>query len=486
MRQKPNIIVLILDTLRSKNMSAYGYPKPTTPNLDLFASESVLFRNAISAATWTVPSHASLLSGLYVSQHRIETIDGDRRFNEKIIALPEALRSQDYHSAAFSQNMLFSSDNNLDEGFDEFLNVDELLDSQFHTKLLKSIANDSIRPLRLTARYVRKLIAPRLVLDNLLEWIKARDPRSPFFLMANVLAPHFPWTLPPRFFPRDKEFSFRYLLRSEYLTLKKQWEYNSGKRNVSDEHRRAWHLLYDAAIRHVDSEIGKFIEQLRRWKGWENTILVITSDHGEMMGEYRDIVGHVLCLHDNLIHVPLIVRHPDHPGGLNIDGVVQTLDLFSSIVEWSGVSAEVVHPAQLQRRPLSKAIENPEDASGMAFAEEDYTDSYDVIGKLLAVNPDMDPHKFPRRQVAVRSATHKLIHYDDRPEEFFNISRDPDEQKNIIKSDDLADRVSLSELWAALMEWQSGLQTFVPRRVDRTTGIDLAAVERLRALGYVP
>jgi len=90
---RPNIILLILDTLRAKNMSCYEYPLRTTPHLDAFASENTLFLRAFSPATWTVPSHASMLSGLYLSQHRIENIQMTRRFHPDIVTLPVALRS---------------------------------------------------------------------------------------------------------------------------------------------------------------------------------------------------------------------------------------------------------------------------------------------------------------------------------------------------------------------------------------------------------
>jgi arylsulfatase A-like enzyme len=184
------------------------------------------------------------------------------------------LRTHGYHTAVFTQNILFSPNNHLDSGFDEFHNVDELLDRRLLTKLVRRVSDGSASPLRLPARYLRKMVAPRLLLDNMYDWITASDERSPFFLFANVLAPHFPWTVPPRFLPRGEGFNPKYLLKSDFLTLKKQWEFNSGKRQVTETHRRIWRLLYDACIMHVDSEIGRFLNRLRRWKGWQNTIVV--------------------------------------------------------------------------------------------------------------------------------------------------------------------------------------------------------------------
>ena len=102
--RRPNILVLILDTLRARNVSCYGYSVRTTPHLDAFAQDAVLFKRAYTTTTWTVPSHASMLSGLYLSQHRVENIQRDRRFHQAIVPLPSALREVGYKSAGFSQN----------------------------------------------------------------------------------------------------------------------------------------------------------------------------------------------------------------------------------------------------------------------------------------------------------------------------------------------------------------------------------------------
>ena len=485
MAQRPNVIVLILDTLRANNVSSYGYPIQTTPNLDALAAENILFRRAISAATWTVPSHASLLSGLYISQHRIESIKGDRRFNESIVTLPAALRRHGYHTAAFSQNMLFSPSNHLDNGFDEFHDVEELLGSRQGTRLIRRMADKATGPVRAVSRYLRKMIAPRVVLDSMHDWDGAHDGKMPFFLFANVLAPHFPWTVPPTTLLRGERFNPKYLLKSDFVTLKKQWEFDSGKRQVTEQHRRIWRQLYDAAIMHVDGEIGRFLSRLRRLKGWENTIVVVTADHGELMGDYRNIVGHMLSLHDYLIHVPLIVRHPDYPTGLKVEGVVQTLDLYPSILEWAGCATDRIPMAQRQRPPLSKAMASPDDPSGFAFAEEDYTDSYDVIDKLLEVNPAMDPAKYPRQQIAVRSATHKYIWYDDRPADLYNLVDDPGETHNLLESGAVVDQPIVNELQAALASWRANLEVFPPRPVDDVAEMDTTTMERLRGLGYV-
>ena len=481
---RPNIVVVILDALRARNVSCYGYEHPTTPRLDAFAREHVLFRRAFSAATWTVPSHASLLTGLYVSQHRVESIEADRQFNEEIVTLPEALGQHGYRTAAFSQNMLFGPGNHLDRGFGEFHSIEELLRRRPVSRWINRVADGRGR-FRLAARYLQKMIAPRRLLDAASEWIEQDDGERPFFAMINVLAPHFPWTVPPSLLLRQRLLRPRYLLRRDYLTLKQQWEFNAGRRAVTAEHRRVWQRLYDACVMHADQEMGRFLARLRRWSGWNNTIVVITSDHGELLGDYRNLVGHVLSLHDNLIHVPLIVRHPDWPGGTEVQGVVQTLDLYRSALEWAGRPLSGIPAAQLQRPALSEAVARPAESGGYAISEEDYTDSYDVLGKLCATEPSFDPAAFPTRQVAVRSATHKYVWRDDGRHELYDLTSDPDEQQNAIADTRPAIRHAFEQLEHVLDQWNARRETFPPQEADQPAELDDVALERLRALGYV-
>ncbi len=479
---RPNIIILILDAVRARNVSCYGYPVKTTPHLDAFAAESVLFQRAFSPATWTIPTHASLLSGLYLSQHRIENVKADRRFNEAIVTLPEVLSSCGYHTVAFSQNMLFSPNHHLG-GFDEFYDLETLLGSRLLTRFVQRMSDVSAGPLRRAARYVRKMITPRLLLDAMYDWISARDEKEPFFLMANVANAHYAWAPPPDILLQIR-LNPKYLLKQDFVALD-PFAFNAGKRQVTEVHRRVWHSLYNAAIMHVDREVGRFLHYLRRWRRWRNTIIVITADHGEMLGDYRDIVGHTLSLHDNLIHVPLIVLHPEYPPGLIVEGVVQTLDLYPSVLEWARVPADRVPAAQRQRPSLSIAVAAANDLSGFAFAEEDYTDSYDVLEGLLSVNPAMDPKRYPRQQITVVSATHKYVWYDDRPGEFYNLIADPDEGHNLINANTATDRATLTELQRALETWRSRLEVFPPRPVDDAAEMDSSVIERLKSLGYI-
>jgi arylsulfatase A-like enzyme len=483
-KEKPYIILIVLDAVRAWNMSAYGYPISTTPYIDGFANNNLLFRRAYAPATWTIPTHASLLTGLYLSQHRIENVNRDRSFNKAIVTLPQLLRSSGYQTAAFSQNLLFSAEHHLEDGFDEFYQFEDIWNSQKKHKFSQFFTNDTSKLGYKIGRYLRKMKAPRLMFDSLYQWFNTHSDQQPVFLMTNITNAHYPWTPPANLLWSKLGWDMKYLLKNDFVTMD-PFAFNSGKRKLSDTHRRIWNHLYDAAIAHIDREIGRFLHQLRQSPEWSNTIVIITADHGELLGDYKNIVGHTLSLHDNLLHVPLIIRHPDYTNSVTIEGVVQTLDLYSSIIEWSKLPNSQVAASQYQRPSWSEATENASDLSGIAFAEEDYSDSYDVIRGLLSVNPDMNPQKFPRQQIAVHSAKHKYIWFDDRPGEFYDIEADPLEENNLLHSTDPVAQQALHLLQVALAEWQSDLELFPPHCIDTATELEPEVLARLRDLGYV-
>ncbi len=469
-----NVIVIIADALRARNTSCYGYSRRTTPFLERLAAESTLFKHAYTTSTWTIPTHASMLSGLYQRQHGLDNHRGDRRFNRDIVPLPELLRKHGYSTVAFSQNPFFSPD----YGFDYF-------DEHYHRETIQvnPRAKNHAAPLRhLFQRYWAKQKGLGSFFRDVQDWIRARGQDEPFFLVANVVPVHSPWAPAPRLLLGQLKGNTRYVLKSEF-SAPNPWRFNSGLRRVTAMHRQMWSALYDAATMHLDRALERFVAELKRGGKWENTVLVITADHGEMLGEHQDILGHTLTLHDNIMQVPLLVRHPDYPPGVQVEGVVQTLDMFASVVDWAEVDRQDVPSYQLYRPSLSEAVKEPEKEGGFAFAEEDYSGSHDVIAGLLRVNPMMDPQRFPRKQIAVHGGNYKYIWYDDRPPVFYDIEEDPNESRNVIECP--AFDSTCREYVEALAEWQNDLPLFSPRILGEPVEVEAETRERLKALGYI-
>jgi arylsulfatase A-like enzyme len=204
-----------------------------------------------------------------------------------------------------------------------------------------------------------------------------------------------------------------------------------------------------------------------------------------MLGDYRDIVGHMLSLHDNLLHVPLIIHHPKYPKGLSVSNVVQTLDIYPSVLEWAGINPEIVPSAQTQRPSLTESLLSNNHRDNVAFAEEDYTGSYDVLEGLRRVNPAMELKKYPQQQISIRSATHKFVWCNDRPGEFYNLVKDPGELTNLINRPPPSERDVLLSLNHKIERWRSELELFPPRMHDVNMAADPKISERLRDLGYL-
>jgi arylsulfatase A-like enzyme len=472
---KPNVIFLIVDALRAHNVSCYGYERPTTPHLDRFAAHNLRFQRAFTTATWTIPSHASLLTGLYLSQHRIENVNANRRLHPAIVTLPQALQQSGYRTTLFTQNPLFSPEHNFDQ-FGRWYGFGRHFDK-------RADAASAARWQRLYGkvdRYRRKLSNSRQLFGAMLRHIQANE-GQPFLMMANVTDVHYPWAVPPLALLRELGGDVRHLANGEMYDPN-PFQFNSRLRPITEQHRTIWRILYDSSIRHIDHEIGRFLEQLKRWQGYDNTIVIITADHGEMLGDGRDIFGHTLTLHDHVMHVPLLLRHPDYGQG-TVEGVVQTLDLFPSLLEWCQADVTGIEAAQRQRPPLSQAIAAPGAEQGTAFAEEDYTQSYDVRGSLLRMNRELEPERYPQQQIAVRSAWHKLLWRSDGRHELYDLNADAAEAHNRIEDQALAS--VRCELQERLEQWRAALAIFPPVVLDRDITTSPEVSRRLQELGYL-
>ena len=144
-------------------------------------------------------------------------------------------------------------------------------------------------------------------------------------------------------------------------------------------------------------------------------------------GEHRTVVGHTLSLHDDLIHVPLIVKHPGRDAGTRVPEVVQTLDLYRTILGWTGTSLDGLPPAQVELPSLDEPLPDR-----VAIAEEDYTDSWNVVARLQELNPSLSETAYPFSQRAARSATHKLVEYETGPGELYDLRAGPGERSNLL------------------------------------------------------
>ena len=345
----PNVVVIVVDTLRADHLSAYGYPRPTSPNIDRIAQQGVLFENAISASSWTLPSHASLLTGRYSYEHGATDVKppSGRALDGRYPTLAETFAQHGYRTGAFSANYIYFSKN---LGFGRgFLHFEDYFHSIFDdfsrtlygrecTRLVLSKESvrrllirlgfpsiDELQPDSKTSWMVRKRASE--VNREALRWID-RNPSRPFFVFMNYFDVHRPYGTPPGY-PRK----FTHLTTHEVYLNETASSSSQGKDDLCDE-----------TIAYTDDQVGKFFSELQRRGLDKNALVVITSDHGDMLGEHG-LFGHRNALFLPLIHVPLIFWQPGRiPAGVRVQRPVSNIALAATLTEQLGMPEAAQYP----------------------------------------------------------------------------------------------------------------------------------------------
>jgi arylsulfatase A-like enzyme len=299
--ERPNVLLIVADTLRADRMSAYGYPRPTTPFFERLAQESTLFSHAVATSSWTLPAHASLFTGLYPYQHGAN----GEALAEKHVTLAEVLRDRGFLTAAFVANTSFvHRRTGLAQGFARYEDLfgsplDMAKRTVFGRRLLPRAANalgyfDTLG--RKTAEDINR---------RFLAWLDARGnhARRPFFVFLNYMDTHDPY-MPPR------EFALRFSAQADRL-VRREPVFMDTTRPVtaSAEQQKLESDAYDSSIAYLDAQLEKLCAALAERKLLDNTLVVITSDHGEALFEHGRF-GHGSALHREQIHIPLLFRLP--------------------------------------------------------------------------------------------------------------------------------------------------------------------------------
>ena len=324
----PNVLLLILDTVRSLNLSAYGYARPTTPALERLAARGVAFDRAIAPSSWTLPSHATLFTGRL--PHEL-SVAWDRPLDRAHPTLAESFRDAGYLTAGFVGNLVYVTDESgLDRGFTHFESVRVTPGSiAFSARFLRMLLEWPVGQ-RVTGQQdlLWRRTAPQLR-ARALKWLDAR-PERPWFAFLNLYDAHNPYLPPP---PFDTLFSGRRVPWRE----RNPWLHQEAP--VDTAGARIERDAYDNALAWVDHEIGGLLDDLEQRGALRNTIVVVTSDHGEEFGEHG-LLGHGNSLYYQSLHVPLIIAWPGHvPAARRVSGTVSLRDLPATILDLAGRSA---------------------------------------------------------------------------------------------------------------------------------------------------
>jgi arylsulfatase A-like enzyme len=303
------VVLVSIDTLRPDHLGCYGYPSPTSPNIDAFRKDAVLFREAIAHAPSTLPSHASLLTSLIPHHHGASIARGTALATGRL-TLAEKFRQAGFATASFNGGGQLDATFGLDRGFDVY----ETPGGQG-----ADLAHD---------RFVREVEAG-------LAWIGGIARRR-FFLFLHSYEVHHPYTPDAEARARLPERYDGPLLPDISIALLQ--EVNAGRRVLTPADRAHIVHAYDREIRSVDEAFGRLVAGLRAADLYEESLVVLTSDHGEEFGEHGVMGWHGHSLHDELLRVPLLIKFPrSWRGGRTMEAQVRGIDFAPTALTAAGV-----------------------------------------------------------------------------------------------------------------------------------------------------
>ena len=421
-RERSPIVLISVDCLRPDHMRLYGYWRDTTPNLDAFAQDSIVFETASAASSWTLPSHMSMLTGLTPSFHAVSR---ERKLATSIPYLPQILSKAGYEIDGIVSGAYLSPSFGFERGFHNY---------------------------RVLTDRAQQVVDAAL---GLLQRTEGRD----FFLFVHLFDPHWRY-LPPedfveRFGPRPPQLE-------ALLNKVIERQPPSGPEDI--EHLKT---LYDGEIAYVDRELGRLLDWLRVQGLYQDSLIIVTSDHGEAFYEHG-YWQHSETLYEEMTRVPLIVKLPGNSGHRGVETPVSHVDIFATILQAAGLP-----PPPSQGRSLTGRTGASDDSKTISeviwWADED-------TRKIVSLRSQHLKYIASFEATAQDDLTiHKMLR-----EELYDLSADAEERNNLETS---------RYMTAFRGELDALLDQARKFRADQEKGgpvvIDDEVRERLRALGYM-
>ena len=420
--EKPNVIVILVDTLRADHLEPYGYGKDVSPNVAKWASEAVVFDNAISQNAWTVPSVATLLSGVYPQAHKCLMFEEGKEVEMDTLSddqdmLAEQFKAAGYTTSAIVKTKVIAAERGFGQGFDSYTFVP---------------GSQAWGP------------AGQELTDATIAWLDKQA--DPFFLYLHYMDPHSPYQAPGDYFEKYASGSGSTLTGSHEEVR----AFKTGGATPSDADIERLYALYDGEIAYWDVQFGRLLDALEAQGKADNTVIVLTADHGEQFGEHGG------WFHEHLyqenIHVPLAISAPGAKAR-HIDTRVQQMDVAPTVASLAGVE----HGQHWQGRDLAKAVAGAKAPEGDSYAE--------YAHKKTLISPD----------------GYKII-LGEGGDLMYDLNKDPGETKNIVATE----AATFNELKARLVKlWEESKalsSNFAEAEAQELAEED---VEALRALGYI-
>ncbi len=433
-----NVILIVIDALRADHLGCYGYPRETSPYIDVFAKEQALFKHCYTQASWTKPSVASIFTSLYPTMH--QTILRGDALPDEVTTLAELIHQQGYITYSYVANPSLKVIFNFNQGFDFF--DDYLMRDKLYYVALRNLRKrlpllEGIIGNRIdwTGRDNIKLANKRII-----PWLKKYKDEN-FFMYIHYMDPHAPYS-PPRpyknMFPYDKK--------------------DNNSKNIS---------LYDGEIRFADEHIGKLFAKLKSLGIYDKTLIIITADHGEAFGEHGDY-AHGHTIYQEQLWVPLIVKHVEHiPQGRIIETQVRSIEIMPTILDALNIS----YAGHLEGTSLLPLLRNKEEMNRYEdiFIEQNYNHEY-ILKGILRNNI----WKYIFTEESKLRDVKKL-----GAEELYNLVDDPGELNNLVRQE-----AKVLKIMRAKLDFYK--RYCEERAVSPSEKeLDYETLQQLKSLGYI-
>ena len=425
---RPNILWIVWDAVRTDHMSLYGYPRPTTPKLARWAKKARVYTNMMAAATASTSAYATMLTGLFPSEHGVNY---EQRFLPgQLTTIAELLSGAGYQTFLYSAHPGVTDGNNFDQGFDlvqypwsepyrddafalvkQKVPLDDMSSEITRRIHSMSVGNWAYKAAGIFGQYA------------LLGWLTDRDQTQPWFatmIYTEAHRPHLPsMDYRIRAMGAERAEQSRHVERIKVRI----WAYTFGAPSYTDEQLEVLNGMYDATIMELDDEFDELIKALDVQGYLDNTIVVLTADHGDLHGDHH-VVGHDFVMYEQLLRIPMILYGPGRIQPGVEQRPVSQVDIAATIADWAGVTM----PAAMTRHAVSLLSPKPQ---RLRFAEyPTYHKKALEIMKFYA--PDFDPTPWQRSLRCVRDDRYKLIWASDGRHQLFDLTTDPLETRNVI------------------------------------------------------
>jgi choline-sulfatase len=420
-----NVIIIVLDAAGAKHFPMYGYNRDTTPNIKNLSKESIQFERAYTQAVYTLASTATLMSGLDPFRHQV--IYRKSALANQTYTLAERFRDSGYATGTFVSNGNASSIFGMTQGFQEVREV-------FREKGYSGWGSD--------------------ITNAFSKWLQTLKPGRPFFAYMHYREPHAPFNPPESF---KNHFTNPNYMGYKDASYEMRRKINMGEVDATPADRDYIEATYDENLRYGDFEVGRVLKKLKDMKLYDNTILIVTADHGEAFWEHN-FQGHNSQLYEESVHIPFILKLSSKTNlhKTKVTNPIRTLDVYPTLVDLM----------QLSRRNW-----NVDGHSFIPYLLSDKLEDAPVFTQTIA-----------EQAYSWMEGSFKYIyHRHTNTEELYNLKADPGERTNLIKTDP----IQAAYLRSRLFGWHAENKTAGSRiKTDRAV-MDESTRENLKALGYI-